>query len=58
MAQPVLAIVGFAIGGPVGAAIGPLVGATVEFQTNRETPDRSDSAPEEPEHLTPHPGDA
>lgn len=41
MAQDVLTIVGYAIAGPVGAAVGPLMGRTVELRATPETPDRA-----------------
>ena len=41
MAQDVLTIVGYAIAGPVGAAVGPLIGRTVELRATPETPDRA-----------------
>lgn len=53
----VLALVGKAAWGVVGAVIGPLIGGTVEMQARPKAPDRSDGTADDPQAVTSRPGD-
>lgn len=57
MAVVVLALVGKAAWGAVGAFIGPLIGGTVEMQARPEAPDRSDGTTDDPQPVTSRPDD-